>query len=289
MKTFLPSELILNPDGSVYHLHLLPQDIGDIILTVGDPDRVSIVSSFFDRIEIRKSKREFVTHTGWFKGKRITVLSTGIGTDNVEIAFHELDALVNIDLGTRTEKKVKTNLTILRLGTSGSLQEDIPVDSLVFSDFGLGLDGLLHFYKFSNDPAELQLLKAFENHYGKKKHVSDPYLFSCHPGLKSLFAEMKSGVTVTCPGFYAPQGRVLRYETAEGDVLEKLMGFNFQGNRITNFEMETSAMFGLGKILDHRVGALNVIVANRIRKEFSKKYEETMQELIRLVLEKITD
>ncbi len=282
------SELILNADGSVYHLNLLPEDISDIVINVGDPDRVSKVSSFFDKIEIKKQKREFVTHTGYYKGRRITVLSTGIGTDNIDIVYNELDALVNIDLQKRTIKEKLSSLHLIRIGTSGALQPDIPVDSFVFSTFGLGLDGLLNFYKMQNTDEEKAIVESFRMHYPNNCTLPQSYISRCSPKMESILSDgMHKGITASCSGFYAPQGRVLRYELARTDMIEKLNSFKYATHRVTNFEMETGAMYGLAKVLGHHCCAVNVIVANRIAGKFSKKYEESMHNLIETVLNRL--
>lgn len=290
MNKIPESELILNSDNSVYHLNLLPHEIGDTIINVGDPDRVAIVSKFFSSIEIKKQKREFVTHTGVYKGKRITVLSTGIGTDNIDIVYNELDALVNIDLEKRVIKNKLTSLNLIRIGTSGSLQKDIPVDSFVFSKFGLGLDGLLNFYKLNNDEEENQIIRAFRSHYPNEGILSLPYIARCSDNLEEkLSTGMFKGMTASCSGFYAPQGRILRYELARPNFIETLHSFEFSGNRITNFEMETGAMYGLAKILGHQCCSINAIVANRITNEHTHKGEETMNAMIETVLDRIAN
>ena len=288
MQQIPESELILNSDSSVYHLNLLPQDISDKIINVGDPDRVSMVSAFFDKIELKKQKREFVTHTGTYKGKRITVLSTGIGTDNIDIVYNELDALVNIDLKTRFIKEQKTSLSLVRIGTSGSLQEDIPVDSFVCSTFGLGLDGLLNFYKLQNDEEEAGIISTFRNHYPNQGIFPESYLSRASKMLvDKLGGGMHPGITASCSGFYGPQMRQLRLEPARMDMITKLNTFRYGNHRITNFEMETGAMYGLAKLLGHHCCAVNVIVANRVVQQFSKKYPEKMKELIETVLDRI--
>ena len=288
MNKIPESELILNSDNSVYHLNLLPHEIADTVINVGDPDRVAIVSKFFSSIEIKKQKREFVTHTGVYKGKRITVLSTGIGTDNIDIVYNELDALANIDLEKRVIKDKLTSLNLIRIGTSGSLQKDIPVDSFVFSKFGLGLDGLLNFYKLINDDEENEIIQAFRIHYPNEGILSLPYIARCSDKLEEkLSTGMFKGMTASCSGFYAPQGRVLRYELARPNFIETLHSFEFSGNRITNFEMETGAMYGLAKILGHQCCSINAIVANRITNEHTHKGEETMNAMIETVLDSI--
>ncbi len=289
MNQIPESELILNPDGSVYHLNLLPDDISDVIINVGDPDRVSKVSAFFDKVEVKKQKREFVTHTGHYKGRRISVISTGIGTDNIDIVYNELDALVNIDLKTRTVKPNLTALNLIRIGTSGALQPEIPVDSFVFSTFGLGLDGLLNFYQYTNTPEEQAIIEGFRKHYPNNCKLPESYLTRSSLKLEKALSEgMYKGITASCSGFYAPQGRVLRYQLARTDMIEKLNSFRHGEHKVTNFEMETGAMYGLAKILGHHCCAVNLIVANRIAQEFSKKYEERMHQLIQTVLDRIS-
>lgn len=288
MQPIPESELILNTDGSVYHLNLHPHEISNTIINVGDPDRVTKVSSFFDSIELKKQKREFVTHTGFYKGKRITVLSTGIGTDNIDIVYNELDALVNIDLKTRLIKEKLTALNLIRIGTSGALQKDIPVDSFVFSTYGLGLDGLLNFYKMKNSNVEEEIISAFRNHYPNNCILPQSYISQCSEKLEKQLSEgMFKGITCSCSGFYAPQGRVLRYELARTDMIEKLNSFQHNEHRITNFEMETGAMYGLARVLAHHCCSVNVIVANRIAQQFSQKYEQSMHQLIETVLERL--
>jgi len=282
------SELILNEDDSVYHLNLHPHEISNTIINVGDPDRVALVSSHFQSIELKKQKREFVTHTGFFKGKRITVISTGIGTDNIDIVYNELDALVNIDLKTRTIKNRLTSLNLIRIGTSGSLQEDIPVDGIVFSQYGLGLDGLLNFYRLTNTPDEKEIVEAFRTHYPNHGILPLSYLSRCSEKLESALSEgMFKGITASCSGFYAPQGRVLRFELARPDFLPCLNSFRHGNNRITNFEMETGAMYGLARILGHQCCSINAIVANRINNKHTYQGEKIMNELIENVLNKI--
>lgn len=290
MRNQIPeTELILNNDGSVYHLNLLPDDIADTVINVGDPDRVKMVSDFFDRIEIKKQKREFITHTGTYKGKRITAISTGIGTDNIDIVYNELDALVNIDLKKRIIKEKKTSLNLIRIGTSGSLSEEIAPDDFVFSKFGLGLDGLMNYYIYQNNEEEKKILAAFQNHFQIKGGLPLPYLSSCSNMLEEkLSAGMKKGITASCSGFYAPQGRVLRYQLSNPSMIDSLTSFRYNNHRITNFEMETAAMFGLASILGHESCSLNVIVGNRITKQFSHRAEEKIKELIKITLERLT-
>ncbi len=288
MSKIPESELILNSDNSVYHLNLHPEEIADTVINVGDPDRVKMVSAFFDKVEIRKQKREFITHTGTYKGKHITVLSTGIGTDNIDIVYNELDALVNIDLKKREIKNELKSLNLIRIGTSGALQTDIPVDSFVFSQYGLGLDGLLNFYRLINEKDEVAIIDAFRIHYPNEGILSLPYISRCSSKLETALSDgMHKGITASCSGFYAPQGRILRYELARPDFIEKLSTFRMGDHRITNFEMETGAMYGLAKILGHNCCSINAIVANRITNKHTKAGDETMNRLIVTVLDRI--
>jgi uridine phosphorylase len=282
------SELIINPRGSVYHLDLRPEEIADTIITVGDPSRVEVVSKYFVNIELKNYRREFVTHTGYFAGKRLTVISTGIGTDNIDIVLNELDALVNIDLESRTRKQEHTRLRFIRIGTSGSLRAEIPVDSFVVSEFAIGIDNLMNFYKLTYSEQERNLLHAFVNHVQKDYISFIPYLASSSSSLLSLFKEqIASGVTVTCPGFYGPQGRLLRAPLAYPQLITLLSSFRHENFLLTNFEMETAGIYGLAQVLDHDAISLSAIVANRIRNEFSQDHEGAVDRLIRFALERI--
>jgi uridine phosphorylase len=288
MNKIPESELILNDDNSVYHLNLLPHEVADTIINVGDPDRVGMVSKFFEKIEVKKQKREFVTHTGFYKGKRITVVSTGIGTDNIDIVYNELDALFNIDLEKRIIKDKLTSLNLIRIGTSGSLQADIPVDGFVYSEFGLGLDGLLNFYKLLNTDEEKSIINAFHSHYLGEGVLARPYLVGSSKKLANALSQgMSKGITASCSGFYAPQGRVLRYELAFPEVIDRLTTFKYRSHQVTNFEMETGAMYGLARILGHHCCSINAIVANRIKKEHTDRGDEVMNNLIETVLDRI--
>jgi len=288
-KQIAPSELILNSDGSIYHLNLLPEDISEIIINVGDPDRVSLVSSFFDEIELKKQNREFVTHTGYYNQKRITVLSTGIGADNIDIVYNELDALVNIDLKSRMINTVKKKLNLFRIGTSGSLQSSIAVDSFVCSSFGLGLDGLLNHYKFKSGENEQVLLEKIKEIFDSEQNLATPYLFPSQGDIiKEFKTVMQSGITASCQGFYGPQGRTLRLQPAMSNLIEQLTTFKHENHRILNFEMETSAMYGLANLLGHNCCSINLIVANRITNEFSSDPLNPMKQMIELVLDIIT-
>ncbi|MBL7929088.1 MAG: nucleoside phosphorylase [Bacteroidia bacterium] len=282
------SELILNPDGSIYHLSLFPEDIADTIINVGDPDRVKMVSDFFDKVEIRKQKREFVTHTGSYSGKRITVISTGIGTDNIDIVYNELDALVNIDLKSRTIKNDLKSLNLIRIGTSGALQEEILPDSFVCSSYGLGLDGLLNYYHWNPDKEETELQHLLMNELPSEDRFPAVYIAKASQTLQAKLSEgMHTGITASCSGFYGPQEREIRLKPFRNNLIDRLSAFRFKDLRITNFEMETGAMYGLARMLGHQCCSVNVIVANRIRQEFSKKPYESVKELIELTLSRI--
>ena len=242
MKSIAASELIINNRGAAYHLNCRPEELAHTIITVGDPDRVKEVSKHFDSIEFKNNHREFVTHTGLIGSKRISVVSTGIGPDNIDIVLNELDALVNIDFETRSIKENLTQLNIIRVGTSGSLQEEIPVDSFVVSTHGLGLDNLMNFYRHSNNDEELQIKQSFVTHT-QIDAVTQPYIFGASPALlKEFVKDFHHGITVTCPGFYGPQGRVLRLGLAQPNLIDSLTSFAFGSHRISNFEMETSAI-----------------------------------------------
>ena len=285
MKSIAASELIINNRGAAYHLNCRPEELAHTIITVGDPDRVKEVSKHFDSIEFKNNHREFVTHTGLIGSKRITVVSTGIGPDNIDIVLNELDALVNIDFETRTIKENLTQLNIIRVGTSGSLQEEIPVDSFVVSTHGLGLDNLMNFYRHSNNDEELQIKQSFVTHT-QIDALTQPYIFGASPALlKEFVKDFHHGITVTCPGFYGPQGRVLRLGLAQPNLIDSLTSFTFGNHRISNFEMETSAIYGLGKTLGHHCLSLSAIVANRIRKDFSKDGNAAVENLIVKALE----
>ena len=288
MLPIAPSELILNSRGAVYHLDLRPEELALNVITVGDPERVNAVSKHFDRIETERSHREFVSHTGSIGEKRITVVSTGIGTDNIDIVLNELDALVNIDLETRTIRENLTSLHIIRIGTSGSLQKDIPVDSVVASSHGLGIDNLLNFYRTDNNEEERQLVQSFVTQTQLGSQFAQPYISSASASLlKHFVTDIHHGITVTCPGFYGPQGRVLRLGLSSPALIDHLTTFNFGQHRITNFEMETAGIYGLGKLLGHHCLSLNSIVANRITKEFSSNAAASMEKLILETLETI--
>ncbi|MCP9753433.1 nucleoside phosphorylase [Ferruginibacter sp. HRS2-29] len=289
MGTIAASELIINDRGAIYHVNCRPEEIANTIITVGDPDRVKEVSKHFDSIEFKNNHREFVTHTGYLGKKRISVTSTGIGPDNIDIVLNELDALVNIDFETRTIKEKLTSLNIIRVGTSGSLQQEIPVDSFVASTHGLGLDNLLNFYTHDSNEEEKQLLQAFDTHTQLHQGISSPYITGAGVSLLKEFVDgFHHGITVTCPGFYGPQGRVLRMGLTHPQLIDRLTSFSFGNHRVSNFEMETSAIYGMGKILGHHCLSLSAIVANRITKEFSKDGGAAVENLIVKTLENIS-
>ena len=281
MSRIAESELIINERGAIYHLDLRPEELAGTVITVGDPDRVKEVSKHFDSIEVKRQHREFITHTGRVGKKRITVLSSGIGPDNIDIVINELDALVNIDFSTREIKKELRSLNIIRIGTSGSLQADVPVDSFVASTHGLGIDNLLNFYRHEQNDQEKELLQSFVTHTQMHGQIGHPYISSGAGSLIKHFVDgFHQGITVTCPGFYGPQGRVLRLGIKNPDLINRLTQFSYGQHRITNFEMETSAIYGLGKLLGHNCLAVNAIVANRVQKEFSKDGKAAVENLI---------
>jgi uridine phosphorylase len=290
MSRIAESELIINPRGAVYHLDLRPDEVAGTVITVGDPDRVREVSKYFDKIEVQRQHREFVSHTGYVGKKRITVLSSGIGPDNIDIVINELDALVNIDFETREIKKELRSINIIRIGTSGSLQEDIPVDSFVASTHGLGVDNLLNFYRHEHNEQEKELLQSFITHTQIHGQIGDPYITSGAASLiKHFVTNFHQGITVTCPGFYGPQGRILRLGIRNPELINRLTDFRFGQHRITNFEMETSAIYGLGKLLGHHCLAVNAIVANRVKKEFSKDGKAAVENLIQQFIQIFSD
>ena len=290
MQPIAASELIINNRGAIYHLDATPDEIAENIITVGDPARVTEVSKHFDKIEVERSHREFVTHTGWVGNKRISVVSTGIGTDNIDIVLNELDALVNIDFATRTIKHQLKHLNIIRVGTSGSLQADVPVDCFVSSTHGIGIDNLMNFYIHDNNEEEKQLLHSFVTQTQLHNRFSQPYIAGASMSLMKHFVEgCYQGITVTCPGFYGPQGRVLRLGITNPQLIDRLTEFKFGQHRITNFEMETAAIYGLGKALQHNCLSLSAIVANRIHKNFSADGFAVVEKLIIKTLEIISE
>jgi len=288
MNNLQASELILNEDGSIFHLHLLPHQIGDIVILVGDQSRVEMISKYFDSVEYKIQNREFVTHTGTLNGKKISALSTGIGTDNIDIVLNEIDALVNIDFNKRTINEKHKSLELVRLGTSGALQADIDVDSFVLSEYGLGMDGLLNFY-VQNEKFNQELKSEFIRQIDWPSHFNHPYIVKASDNLlNKLSPNTKKGITGTACGFYGPQGRVLRLPTQIEDLNERLTNFNYQGLHITNFEMETSALYGLSALLGHHAATVCTIIANRIKKEFSSNYKLAVEKMVVQVLEQLT-
>lgn len=279
------SELIINERGGIYHLDIRPEELADTVITVGDPGRVALISQHFDSIEFKNAHREFVSHTGYIGKKRLTVLSSGIGPDNIDIVMNELDALVNIDFHTREIKPQLKSLHIVRIGTSGSLQADIPVDSFVAGTHGLGLDNVMSFYRHENNEHENELLNAFMSHTNLDNHLS-PYISMAGSTLLKNFVQgYHQGITVTCPGFFGPQGRVLRLGLTYPSLVDQLTTFSYGPYRISNFEMETSAIYGLGKLLGHQCLSVNAIIANRISKTFTQNAAQTMDRLITKSLE----
>ena len=290
MSRIAESEMILNARGAIYHLNLKPEEIGGTVFLVGDPDRVKEVSKHFDKIEYKGEYREFITHTGIIGKKRLSVLSTGIGTDNIDIAINELDALVNIDFVTREIRQTTTSLNLIRIGTSGALQPEIPVDNFIASTHGLGIDNLLNFYRLEQNEEEKQLLHSFVTSTQMHSRIGYPYIAGASASLiKHFVKDFYQGITVTCPGFYGPQGRILRLGISNPELINRLTQFRFGQHRITNFEMETSAIYGLSKLLGHNCLSLNAVIANRVRKEFSKDGKAAVENLIVKVLEIVSE
>jgi uridine phosphorylase len=290
MAPIAESELILNPDGSVYHLHLKPENIADTIIVVGDPGRVKEISKHFDKIDFMVQNRELNTHTGSIGNKRLTVLSTGMGTDNLDIVINELDAVVNIDLAKREPKPTHTKLNIIRLGTAGALQADIKPGDFVASSFGVGMDGLLYFYEKGKSIMNPALAEAFVKHTHWDANLPGIYAVPCSQILMDkLGKDLVHGITLTAPGFYGPQGRELRLKLAFPDLNHLIESFNFSGNRIANFEMETSALYGLGKMLGHETLTICTIVANRVNHTYAEDYHSDIERLIKLVLTRLTE
>jgi uridine phosphorylase len=281
MQPIGASELIINDRGAVYHLNVRPEELADTIITVGDPERVAQVSKYFDRIEHVCAHREFITHTGYIGNKRLSVMSTGIGPDNIDIALNEVDALVNIDFETRLIKEQKKSVSVVRMGTCGSLQGEVGVDQMVAGTHGLGIDNLMHFYKLNNNEEEKSILTAFEQHTQITSHHVQPYIASASAGLIKHFTEGYShGITVTCPGFYGPQGRILRLPLSMPNLVDQMTSFRYGNHHIANFEMETSAIYGMCNVLGHQCLSINVIVANRVKKEYSKDMAKAVDHMI---------
>lgn len=283
-----PSELIINDDGTIFHLHLLPEQLADTIILVGDPARVEQIASYFDSEECRAANREFKSVTGLYKGKRMTVLSTGIGIGNIDICVTELDALANIDFATRTEKPQKRQLTMVRLGTSGALQPDIKVGDVVYARTSVGFDSLLGYYAGRNEVCDLAIEKAFIEHTNWSELLPKPYFVNSDDELWELFKEsVMEGITIAAPGFYAPQGRWVRLQPADPELNKKIEEFRFEGRRITNFEMEGSALAGLARLMGHRATTMCTIIAQRIAKDACTDYKPFVDNMIRMALDKL--
>ncbi len=288
MNKISETDLILNADDSIYHLNLLPGDVAETVITVGDQDRVAEVSKHFDRIELKKGKREFITHTGYIGNKRITVISTGIGTDNIDIVLNELDALVNIDFDTRTVNPQLSSLNIIRVGTSGAVQPDVEIDSVLVSAAAFGLDPLMHYYEQPITAEEQALLYYFKDALSEH-NTMQPYIVSAGKTLlDKLASDFVKGITITAPGFYAPQGRQVRAKSATSQLMQSIQNFVHQQQRITNLEMETAGIYGLSRSLGHQAISFNAILANRVTHQFSKQPQKVMENCIKQVLERIT-
>lgn len=282
------AELLINPDGSIYHLRLRPEQIGETIIVVGDPQRVPVISKYFDKIEWQIQNREIHTHTGYLGTRRISVLSSGMGTDNIDIIVNELDALANIDFKTKQRKDVHTSLSIIRMGTSGAIQPEIPLNTPVLAEYGLGLDGLLYFYEGHKDIIEHDLTDAFIRHSSYHRDLPKPYVVKASEELMGKIGDgYLSGITVTAPGFYGPQGRCLRLGLADPDMIEMIQSFNFKGKKITNFEMETSALYGLCRLLGHRALTICIAIANRATNQYDPDYKMALEKIIVLFLERL--
>ncbi|MBK7094323.1 MAG: nucleoside phosphorylase [Saprospiraceae bacterium] len=282
------SELIITKEGRIYHLGLKPDEIGDFIITVGDPDRVERVSKYFDEIEIKNHKREFITHTGRLGSKRISVIGTGIGPDNIDIMLNEVDALKNIDFETRTINSVPKSIFIIRMGTSGALREDIPIDSMVISTHGLGIDGLMNFYQYEKNEFQNSFEGRLKEEFPGLYQICFPYIFEGSDFLLEKIGKgLIQGITMTAGGFYGPQGRQLRIEQKIHEMIDRLAAFEFKGFGICNFEMETSAIYGISKLLGHNALSVNAIIANRATKKYSSDQYKTVDNMIKTTLERI--
>ena len=288
MRTIPSSELIINADGSIFHLHLKPEQLADIVILVGDPGRVAMIADYFDTRECEVSNREFLTVTGSYKGKRMTVMSTGIGIGNIDICVTELDALANIDFETRQVKETFRQLTLVRLGTSGAIQQDIEVGEAVFSSTSLGFDGLLSYYEGRDSVCDLELERAFEEHTSWYKKLPAPYFVNAHNDLFELFKDStREGITIAAPGFYAPQGRWVRLQPHDLKLNEKIESFRFGERRITNFEMEGSALAGLASLMGHRAATICTIIAQRVAKDACTDYKPFVRRMIEMALDKL--
>ncbi len=286
-KTIPASELPLQSDGAIYHLNLHPEELADNVVLVGDPGRVAMISGMFDTVDVRKQNRELITHTGTYKGKRISVISTGMGTDNIDIVLNELDAVANIDLATRTLRDGHRALNLVRIGTSGALNPDIECGGFVASAFGLGIDGVLHYYD-TEDLIREDLVEAFVQHTGWSSRLPYPYCMPASPVLLDRVAfDMAKGITISAPGFFGPQGREVRAKLKYPELNRKIETFDFQGNKVTNMEMECSAIYGLGSLLGHHPLTVCLIIANRVTGKFLDSYHDRMEELCHTVLERI--
>lgn len=289
MRTIPSSELIINDDGSIFHLHLKPEQLADTVLLVGDPGRVEMVASYFDTQECRVANREFVTITGTYRGKRLSVISTGIGTDNIDVVVTELDALANIDFATRQVKPELKQLTLVRLGTSGAIQPDIKVGTVLFSRTSIGFDGLLNYYKGRNDVCDLEIEKAFMKHTEWDELLPKPYFIDADKSLFELFRDCTmEGITISAPGFYAPQGRWVRLEPADKDLNAKIESFRFGERRITNFEMEGSALAGLSTLMGHRAATICTIIAQRVALDVETDYKVFVRNMVEMALDRLT-
>ena len=288
MRTIPASELIINDDGSIFHLHLRPEQLADTVILVGDPGRVELVAEHFENRECMVENREFRTVTGTCKGKRMTVLSTGIGIGNIDISVTELDALANVDFATRQEKAQKRRLTLVRLGTSGAIQPDIRVGEMVFSRTSVGFDGLLNYYKGRNEVCDLEIERAFMEHTGWNELLPKPYFIDADPTLFELFRDCtREGITIAAPGFYAPQGRWVRLEPQDVHLNEKIESFDYRGRRITNFEMEGSALAGLAALMGHRAATICTIIAQRVALDACTDYKPFVRRMIATALDKL--
>ncbi len=289
-RSLATSELILNEDGSIYHLHLSPENVADDIILVGDPGRVEKLSSLFDTVDFRINNREFVTHTGTYKGKRISAISTGIGTDNIDIVVNELDALMNIDLARREIKKERRSLRLVRIGTTGGLQEELGVGSFVLSRVAGGFDGLIHYYRDGYRVTDAGIEKAFVNHTNWYDKRPVPYfVWSDDRLFRQLDEGVFSGITLSSPGFYGPQGRTLRLPVIDPELNEKIRRFSYQGLRVANFEMESSALFGLAALLGHKAVSICAVIANRVTGEFIRDHDPVIEKLLRYTLDQLTE
>lgn len=288
MRTIPSSELIINEDGTIFHLHLRPEQIADIVILVGDPGRVAMIAEHFDKKECEVSNREFKTVTGSYKGRRMTVLSTGIGIGNIDICVTELDALANVDFATRQVKPDLRQLTLVRLGTSGAIQHDIEVGEVIFSRTSLGFDGLLSYYEGRDSVCDLALERAFADHTNWYEKLPAPYFVNAHDDLFELFKDStREGITIAAPGFYAPQGRWVRLRPHDIDLNKKIESFDFEGRRITNFEMEGSALAGLAALMGHRAATICTIIAQRVAKDACTDYKPFVRHMIELALDKL--